>query len=56
MTRYIFIPDAKNGKQLLAGVRGNLVTVEDPKVGIVTSLPVLTVKPVVTEYVPHSAK
>lgn len=56
MTRYIFIPDAKNGKQLLAGVRGNLVTVEDPKVGIATTLPVLTVKPVVTEYVPPSAK
>jgi hypothetical protein len=56
MIRYIFIPDAKNGKQLLAGVRGNLVVVEDPKVGIATSLPVLTVKPLVTDYIAHSSK
>ena len=56
MTRYIFIPDPKNGKQMLDGVRGNLVTVEDPKVGIATNLPILTTKPVVTDYVAPSAK
>lgn len=51
MTRYLFIPDAKNGKQVSAGVRGTLVSVTDDKVIIKTPLPILTEKPTVTDYV-----
>jgi hypothetical protein len=51
MTRYIFIPNDKTGKQVLDGVRGNLITIEDPKASIATKLPILTVKPDVTDYV-----
>lgn len=51
MTRYIFIPDIKAGKHVLDGVRGNLITIEDPKVAIATKLPILTAKPAVTDYV-----
>lgn len=56
MTRYIFIPDIKAGKHVLDGARGNLITIEDPKVAIATKLPILTVKPAVTDYVAHSVK
>jgi hypothetical protein len=56
MTRYIFIPNDKTGKQLLDGVRGNLITIEDPKASIATKLPILTVKPTVTDYVAPSVK
>jgi hypothetical protein len=55
-TRYIFIPEAKGGKHVLDGVRGNLITIEDPKVAIATKLPILTEKPAVTDYVAPSAK
>jgi len=51
MTRYIFIPDIKAGKQVLDGMRGNLITFEDQKVAIATKLPILTAKPAVTDYV-----
>ena len=51
MTRYLFIPDAKNGKQVLAGIRGTLISVTDDKAIIKTPLPILTEKPVVTDYV-----
>lgn len=56
MTRYIFIPDIKAGKQVLDGVRGNLITIEDPKAAIATKLPILTEKPAVTDYVAPSVK
>ena len=49
--RYIFIPNEKAGKHVLDGVRGNLITIEDPKVAIATKLPILTAKPAVTDYV-----
>ena len=51
MTRYLFIPDAKNGKQVSAGIRGTLVSVTDDKAIIKTPLPILTEKPAVTDYV-----
>ena len=55
MTRYIFLHDEKNGKQVLDGKRGNLITITDPKTGVATNLPVLTVKPTVTDYVDPNA-
>ena len=51
MPRYIFLPDEKNGKQVLDGKRGNLATIENDKAAIVTPHPILTVKPAVTDYV-----
>jgi hypothetical protein len=51
MTRYIFIPDDKNGKHVLGGKRGNLATIENDKASIVTPHPILTEKPDVTDYV-----
>ena len=51
MPRYIFLPDEKNGKQVLDGKRGTLVTIDDPKTGIATPHPILTVKPDVSDYV-----
>jgi hypothetical protein len=51
MTRYIFLPDEKNGKQVLDGKRGNLITITDSKTGVATNLTILTVKPEVTDYV-----
>ena len=51
MPRYIFLPDEKNGKQVLDGKRGNLATIENDKASIVTPHPILTVKPDVTDYV-----
>lgn len=56
MTRYIFLPDEKNGKHVLDGKRGTLVTIENDKANIVTPHPVLTVKPDVTDYVASTAK
>lgn len=56
MPRYIFLPDDKNGKQVLDGKRGNLATIENEKAAIVTPHPILTVKPAVTDYVAPSAK
>jgi hypothetical protein len=56
MTRYIFIPNDKTGKQLLDGVRGNLITIENPKASIATNLPILTEKPAVTDYIAPSIK
>ena len=55
MTRFIFLPDDKNGKQVLDGKRGTLVTIENEKAAIVTPHPILTVKPDVTDYVAPSA-
>ena len=54
MPRYIFLPDDKNGKQVLDGKRGTLVTIENDKAAIVTPHPILTVKPAVTDYVAPS--
>ena len=54
MTRYIFLPDDKNGKQVLDGKRGTLVTIDNDKAAIVTPHPILTVKPAVTDYVAPS--
>ena len=51
MPRYIFLPDDKNGKQVLDGKRGTLATVVDDKAAIVSPHPILTVKPAVTDYV-----
>ena len=51
MARYIFLPDDKNGKQVLDGKRGTLVTIDNEKAAIVTPHPILTVKPSVTDYV-----
>lgn len=56
MTRYIFLPDDKNGKHVLDGKRGNLATIENEKAAIVTPHPILTVKPDVIDYVAPSAK
>jgi hypothetical protein len=56
MTRYIFLPDDKNGKHVLDGKRGTLVTITDPKASIVTPHPVLTEKPDVIDYIAPSAK
>jgi hypothetical protein len=56
MTRYIFLPDDKNGKHVLDGKRGTLLTITDPKASIVTPHPVLTEKPDVIDYVAPSAK
>jgi hypothetical protein len=56
MTRYIFLPDDKNGKHVLGGKRGTLLTITDPKASIVTPHPVLTEKPDVIDYVAPSAK
>ena len=56
MTRYIFLPDEKNGKHVLDGKRGTLVTIENDKARIVTPHPVLTVKPDVIDYVAPVAK
>lgn len=56
MTRYIFLPDDKNGKHVLDGKRGTLLTITDPKARIVSPHPILTVKPDVTDYVAPSAK
>ena len=54
MTRYIFLPDDKNGKHVLDGKRGTLVTIENEKAAIVTPHPILTEKPAVTDYVAPS--
>ena len=51
MTRYIFLPDDKNGKQVLDGKRGTLATIDNDKAAIVTPHPILTVKPDVIDYV-----
>jgi len=56
MTRYIFLPDEKNGKQVLDGKRGTLVTIENDKARIVTPHPILTVNPDVIDYVAPVAK
>jgi len=55
MSRFIFIPDEKNGKQMLDGKRGTLVTVSDDKAKILSPHHVLTEKPAVTDYVAPEA-
>lgn len=50
MPRYIFLPDDKNGKQILDGKRGTLVTIENDKARVVTPHPILTEKPAITDY------
>ena len=56
MTRYIFIPNDKTGKQLLDGVRGNLIEITNDKAVIAFNGPILTEKPAVTDYVESSVK
>lgn len=56
MARYIFIPNDKAGKQVLDGVRGNLIEITNDKAAIAFNGPILTEKPAVTDYAEPSAK